>query len=448
MKRLLFLAATVVVFVAAPRADAPGVYAIRGARIVAVAGAPIESGTVVIRRGLIEAAGASVAVPPDAEVVDGKGLTVYPGLIDLGNTHAADQPVPERPKTLKTTAEEERWKRLQILRPQARAADLFKLDDPEMAAAASAGITSMLSLPPGDVISGQSALVNVAAFPDAPQIGDIVQPERGSLIVKTPVALHVSFPDGSRVGGSVYPESLLGVIAFVRQSFLDAQHYALEQAHYARVPSSGRPADDPALEAMQAALTRKLPVAFEANEGREILRALEMANDLKLDAIVTGARDAEEVVSDLKARNVRVIYSLNYPQRSRALAPDADEPVRVLRERANAPRVPGALSKAGVPFAFESAGLADPRDFVKNAAKTVKAGLPAADAIRALTLGAASIAGVQDRLGSIEKGKIANLVVTDGDLFEERTKVVKVFVDGRPVALATPSPTSSRRSGR
>jgi imidazolonepropionase-like amidohydrolase len=447
MKTFSFLLSALGLFIAILRADAPGVYAIRGARIVAVAAAPIESGTIVIRHGLIEAVGAAINVPPDADIIEGKGLTVYPGLIDMGNARVADQPPPKRPDTLRTTAEIERWTRMQILKPQSSAADVLNVDDPQMAAAAAAGITSMLSLPPGPVISGQSALVNVTAPPEDPQIGNIMQPRRGA-VIKTPVALHVAFPDGSRLGGGAYPESLLGVIAFVRQSFLDAQHHALEQAHYQRAKIGDRPADDPTLEAMQPALDRKLPVAFEANEGREILRALKLARELNLDAIVTGALGAADVASDLKAQNVRVIYSLNYPQRSRALAPGADEPVRVLRERANASHVPAELAKAGILFAFESANLADPKDFVKNAAKAVKAGLPADAAIRALTVDAATIAGVADRVGSIEKGKIANLLMTDGDLFEDRTKVTRVFVGGRPVAITDASLPSMRRPTR
>jgi imidazolonepropionase-like amidohydrolase len=191
-----------------------------------------------------------------------------------------------------------------------------------------------------------------------------------------------------------------------------------------------------------------MPVAFQANAAREILRVLKMARELKLDPIVTGARDAEDVAADLKSQNARVIFSLNYPQRSRALAPDADEPVRTLRARADAPKVPAALASAGVSFAFESAGLTEPKDFVKNAAKAVKAGLAPEAAIRALTVNAATIAGVGDRLGTIEKGKIANLVVTDGDLFEEKTKVTRVFVDGRPVPLdAAPAAPAGRGRG-
>src|SRR5439155_11899031 len=142
-----------------------------------------------------------------------------------------------------------------------------------------------LALPSGEVISGQSALVNVAAPPEEPQVGDIVATRRGLVVVKTPVALHVSFPNRPRAGGNAYPESLMGVIAFVRQAFLDAQHY-----HDVAARVALHVADNPALEAMQPALERKLPVAFEANEAREILRVLKMARELKLDPIVMGAR--------------------------------------------------------------------------------------------------------------------------------------------------------------
>jgi imidazolonepropionase-like amidohydrolase len=443
MKRLFPAALLAVALPFTLRADAPNVYAVRGARIVTAAGGPIESGTIVIRRGVIESVGANASIPSDAAIVEGRGMTVYPGLIDLGNTRAADQPVPQAPQNMRSTAELERWKRTQVLKPQARAADALKVDDPELTRLASAGITSALALPAGDVISGQSALVNVVAPPDDPQIGNIVEPRRGLIVVRPAVALHVSFPDRPRAAQNGYPESLMGVIAFVRQAFLDAQHYAeLRAAKIGAVP------DDPVLEAMQAAVERRMPVAFEANEARQILRVLKMAKELKLEPIVTGARRADEVAGDLKAQNVRVIYSLNYPERPRALAPDADEPLEALRTRAQAPKVPGELSKAGVTFAFSSAGLTDPKDFVKNAARAVRAGLSEDAAIRALTMSAAAIAGAADRLGSIETGKIANLVVADGNLFDEKTKIVRVFVEGRPVALDAAAPAADRGRGR
>ena len=129
-------------------------------------------------------------------------------------------------------------------------------------------------------------------------------------------------------GGDGYPGSLLGVISFVRQSLLDAQHQQLVNQRYERVKAgAGRPNYDPALDALQPALDGTLPVAFEVNAAREILRSLDMASEFKLDPIIYGAREADQVAADLKTRNARVIYNVNYPTRSRALAPDADESV-------------------------------------------------------------------------------------------------------------------------
>src|SRR5262249_39852023 len=156
------------------------------------------------------------------------------------------------------------------------------------------------------------------------QIGSVVESRRALVVVKTPIALHVTFPDKPRAGGNAYPQSLMGVIAFVRQAFLDA--------------GSDAARTDPSLEAMGPAIERRLPVALEANSRREILRALRMAKELRLDPIVTGGLQAGALTADLKAQNVRVVYSLNYPQRPKPLAPDADEPLDTLRARAEAPK--------------------------------------------------------------------------------------------------------------
>jgi imidazolonepropionase-like amidohydrolase len=209
-----------------------------------------------------------------------------------------------------------------------------------------------------------------------------------------------------------------------------------------------RPTYDPSLDAIQPALARRLPVAFDANLSREILRALKMAKEFNLDAVISGAREADQVIADLKARNARVIYSLDFPTRSRALPPDADEPVRELRARVQASKTPAELERGGILFAFASEGLEQPRDFVRNAARAVRDGLAADAAVRALTINAARIAGTAERLGSLEKGKIANVIVTDGDLFEDRTRVVHVFVDGRKVETEPAAPSGGRGRGR
>lgn len=454
MNRLKFLvlsvAAGALAFAVAPSADSPHIYAIRGAKIVTAAGAPIAAATVVIRGGMIEAVGTSVNVPTDATLIDGTGMTVYPGLIDMGTAAGLDAAPPAAPATFPTTEAAERWKRGVILRPELEAARVLRPDAPELSRFAATGVTTVLATPTSGLFKGQSALVNVSAPLDEPQIGSVADPRKGLQVVRTPVALHVSLAlTGGRGGGGGYPVSLLGSIAFVRQSFLDAQHQQLEQQRYERLKTGvTRPIFDPSLDAIQPALARKVPVAFEAELAREILRSLNMAKEFKLDPVITGAREADQVIPDLKAQNARVIYNLNFEARSRALPPDADEPVRELRARAQAPKTPAALDKNGVLFAFSSEGIQQPRDFVRNAARAVKEGLSSDAAVRALTINAAKIAGAGDRLGSIEKGKIANVIVTDGDLFEDRTRVVHVFIDGRKVDPEVPAPAGGRGRGR
>jgi imidazolonepropionase-like amidohydrolase len=435
-------------YTVAPRAEAPHIYAIRDARLVAASGAVLAKGTIVLRNGLIDAVGVDVKVPPDATVIDGAGMTVYPGLIDMGNAAALDAAPTAPPATFRTTEEAERYKRSVILRPELEAAKVLRPDAPELLRLAGAGITSVLAAPTAGLFKGQSALVNTASPADEPQIGAVADPRRGLQIVRTPVALHVTLGGGGGRGGG-YPVSLLGTIAFVRQSFLDAQHQQLDKQRYERAKTGvTRPIYDPSLDAIQPALARALPVAFEAGLAREILRALNMAKEFNLDPVITGAREADQVIADLKARNARVIYDLDYPVRPRTLAPDAEESIRELRARAQAVKTPAALATGGVTFAFSSGTIQQPRDFVRNAARAVKEGLSADAAVRALTIDAARIAGAADRLGSLEKGKIANVLVTDGDLFEERTRVVHVFVDGRKVEAEPAAPAGGRGRGR
>jgi imidazolonepropionase-like amidohydrolase len=440
-------AAVAAAIVAGPAAEAPHIYAVTGARIVTAAGEPIAKGTIVIRNGVIDAVGADVRPPASATVIDGAGLTVYPGLIDMGNSTAVESPAAGPRPTFRSIEEAERHKRTRIFRPDFAAADHLRADSSGLSRLASAGITSVLATPAGSVVKGRSALVNVTGPDDEPQIGDVGDYRRGLQVVRTPVALHVEFP--SAIPGDGYPVSLMGGIAFLRQSFLDAQHRRLVAERYERVKTAdGRPSYDPALEALLPALAGRLPVAFAADESREILRALDMAAEFGLTPIITGAREADRVAADLATRQASVIYSLDFPTRSRSLAPGAEEPLRVLRTRANAPRVPAALAKAGVPFAFASAGLREPGDFVRNAARAVREGLGREAAIRALTIDAARMAGAGERLGTLQTGRIANVIVTDGDLFDDKTRIRHVFVDGRSVPLEERQPDERGEGGR
>ncbi len=323
---------------------------------------------------------------------------------------------------------------------------------------AQAGITSVLAVPSQGIFKGQSALVNTMYPPEDPQISTIADYRRGLAVVKAPVAQHVNI--GGRGGGTGYPNSLLGTIAFTRQGFLDAQWQRDATAIYEKTGARGpRPLVEPSLDALKPALAKQMPVAFDANEGREIDRSLLMARDFGLDPIIVGGSGAASRIADLQKAKARVIYGVNF----RGGGPGAaggggggggrggggGDSLRAMQAAADAPKVPAMLAQAGVPFAFTSGGTLLPSDFVRNAARTVKEGNLTADAaLKALTLEAARIAGAADRVGSIEQGKIANILVTDGDLFETATRVRHVFIDGRPIEITATAGGGAGRGGR
>ncbi len=449
-------------------------YAIRGAKIVTVSGATIENGTIVMRDGVIQAVGATVTIPADAIITDGAGLTVYPGLIDMASSAPLEAAAPSAPDaeagrggggrgggvgaTFATMEEAERAKRAAILRPDFQAAQNLVESSEGLGQMAQAGITSVLAVPSQGIFKGQSALVNTAYPPDDPQISTLADYRRGLAVVKSPVAQHVNI--GGRGGGTGYPNSLLGTIAFTRQGFLDAQWQRDATAIYEKTGARGpRPLVEPSLDALKAALAGEMPVAFDANEGREIDRSLIMANDFKLKPIIVGGAGAGTRIADLQKARASVIYGVNF--RGAGAGPAAGgggggrgggggDSMRAIQAAADAPKVPAMLAKAGVPFAFTSGGTLAPADFVRNAGRTVKeGGLTPEAALKALTIEAARIAGAADRVGSIEQGKIANIVVTDGDLFETNTRVRHVFIDGRPIEItAAPAAGAAGRGGR
>ena len=406
-------------------------YAITNARLVTVSGPVIERGTVVIRNGLIVAAGVNVSAPPDARVIDGTGLTVYPGLIDsytnLGLPEPSPTPSPGGglaallPLPSSSPRGGPNSTQPPGLQPELMAEDAIQTSGNEIEAWRSIGITTALTSPRTGVWMGQSALINLSG--ETPQ----------QMIVRSPVAMHVGF---TPLRG-IYPGSLLGVFSTLRQMMLDAQRYRDSMAIYERNPrGTRRPDTDRSLAALIPVVDGRMPVVMLVNTEREITRALDLASEFKLRLIVAGGREADRVAERLAKQNVPVLLSLNLPKRTTPAMAEVDpEPMRVLRERVEAQQTAGKLLKAGVRFSFQSGSLTDTADLMANARRVIENGLPAADAVRAFTIWPAQILGVESQLGSIEPGKIANLTVTRGDLFARDTRIAHVFIDGRPVDL-------------
>jgi hypothetical protein len=428
-------------------ADEPPYFAIRNARIVPVSGPPIANGTVVVVKGVIQAVGANVTIPPGARVIDGTGLTVYPGLIDAGTdvglgaaaapaagaggrgggggggrgAVAANVPISRGPEDRPATT------------PWENAADALRSDDARVATWRGAGFTTGLVIPRNGFFPGQAAIVD---------FGDGDRPE--DLVVKTPAALPINLT-GGRGEYQGFPSALMGQLSYVRQVFIDAQWYAdAEKAYEAHPQGVARPAYDHTDVAISHVLANKELVLWPGNTDVDIIRALRLAPTLGARWALTGAQQGYIVADAIAAAKVPVFINVNWPAAGQGGGGggrggggggfgggDTGDTLRTLQFRDRAPSTPVVLNKAGVKFAFASDGIANPKDILRNVAKSVAAGLPADVALRALTLGAAEILGVSDRLGSIEAGKIANLVITDGDILADQTNVKWIIVDGK-----------------
>jgi imidazolonepropionase-like amidohydrolase len=426
------------------RLDAPDAFAIKDAQIVTGAGKTIAKGTVVFRKGLITDVGESVKIPADARVIDGAGMTVYPGLID-GYTNLG-LPAPAQAQAPAAGAGGGRQAAIAAAAAGGQPSPEARLGDPSLAAAdqvkpgssfedpRSVGVTAALSSPRQGIFAGQSALINLAGE------------DASKLVLRSPVALTVQFSVGGGFGGG-YPSSLMGTVAYIRQSFYDAMHYRDEVERYNRVKRGvNRPEHDKRLAALQPALKGELPVLFVANSDGDIRRALIIADEFKLKPIIAGAMYGYRVADMLKARSIPVILSVDFPKRAADQTDDEDETLRELRQRAETPKGAAKLAQAGVKFAFSSGSLR-PQDFIANVQKAVENGLPKDEALRALTINAAEMFGAADQIGTIEVGKIANLVIASGDLLAKDTRVRHVFIDGAQIELKKPEAPPARGGG-
>ena len=399
----------------------PQYFAIRGAKVIPVSGPPIEGATVVISRGIITAVAKDAAIPPEAWVIDGKGLTVYPGLVDaftdVGIPVAAPSGAeggPRRPQEQSRGPQDR-----PASTPWRSGADEANLSDKRIETWRNGAFTTVICAPRGGFFPGQAAVLNLAG-------------ERaGDLVVKSPVAIPLSFQTSGGFGGG-FPDSLLGVLAYIHQVWLDTDWSMKAQAVYEKNPRGvARPRYDRTETALAEAVEDHALVLVPANNAVQLRRAMELIERWQVKGAIYGGQMGYEVAPEIAAKKLPVLVDLKWPEAEKDADPEAKPSLRTLRFRDRAPSTPAALAKAGVKFAFYSGGIAAPKDILKAAKKSIDAGLAPDAALRAFTLSPAEIFGVADRLGSVENGKIANLVVTDGDLFDEKTKIKMVFVDGR-----------------
>jgi imidazolonepropionase-like amidohydrolase len=387
--------------------------AIQHATIYPVSSAPIADGTIVFSKGVITAVGTSAAVPADAIVIDGKGLSVYPGLIDSGTTVGLTE-VSSVAGTVDTVE-------LGDLNPNARAAVAVNPHSNVIPVTRVNGITSVIAAPQGGIVSGQDALIQLAGWtPD-------------EMVIKAPVAMHIHFPrlrapfddqpqdeEAEKETQKAYTQQ----VDKLRDLFRDAQAYARAATARAKDSRIQRFDRDVMLESMIGVVEGREPVVIHADLERDIRAALKFADEFKLKTILSGAQDVARVIPDLKSRNIPVILGpiLALPQRE-------DDPYDLLFSNAK------VLYDNGIPFAIQSGDSHNARNLPYHAAACAAFGLPPDIALKAITIFPAQIFGVADRVGSLEAGKRADIIITDGDPLEIRTNVKRVFIAGEDIPM-------------
>jgi imidazolonepropionase-like amidohydrolase len=393
-----------------------GTFAIMNARIVTVSGAVIENGTVLIQDGKIAAVGANLSVPGNAEKIDGKGLSVYPGMIDAGtNLGLAEIPLGANATMDLVEAGDmnANAKAISGINPHSSHINVTRVN----------GITTVLSFPAGGVISGQAAVINLWGSTQA------------EMAVVPTFGLFVNFPRIATFAGFGQPQLEFSEavkrrdqrLDELKKIFKDAESYGRVRDAYGKDKSLPAPQTDLKLEAMVPYVRGEKPVIFNAERERDIRGVIKFVEETKVKGIILGGQEAWKAADGLKKNNIAVIYTniYNLPVRD-------DDSYDYLFE------APAKLRQAGVNFAISTGNDgAEVRDLPYHAGIAGAYGLSKDDALKAVTLYPAQILGISDRLGSIETGKIANIVVTDGDLLEPRTNVKYLFINGRLIPLTS-----------
>ncbi|MDX2037725.1 MAG: amidohydrolase family protein [Isosphaeraceae bacterium] len=448
----------------------PAAYAIRGAKLVIGTGATIENGSVVVRKGMIEAVGpdSAVTIPVDARIIEGKGLVVYPGFIDaytsLGQSIGGSRsktgdgrsPVFSDYAYVSMPSDDRRG-----MTPEYDSGETLELTESLAESRRALGFTAMVSAPTGPIAAGTSVVAATSGLP------------RRETILRSPHALQIelgiprdpqpanalpgtAFRRSHSSGLSPYPVSLMGAISHLRQAMIDAEHHAalLERYTGKRGP---RPPVDPALETLHSARSGKLPVWWMADSRDEIHRALDLSEEFGTTAVIVGGREASKVADRLKSKGVPVVLRLDFPEEPKAVdgetyqkrsEAEKDESLRALQDRTpkwtERAGTAAALHRAGVAFAFSSDRVGG-SGFHEQVRKLISKGLPVDAAIRALSRDAAEIIGLGTSLGTIEVGKEGRLVVMTGPYEVESSKPRWIMADGTAFDLEEEARAASKK---
>ncbi len=397
-----------------------GTFAITNARIVTVSGAVIEKGTVVISNGKISAVGANVSVPAGAERIDGTNLSVFPGLIDAGTNLGLSeigQGVPGSVDVAETGDMNSNTKAITGINPHSTNINVTRVN----------GITTVLSMPVGGIVSGQAAIINLNGSTQAemalvPTFGLVIQFPRittGGGFNPFGTQQQVDFNEASKRRDQRVED--------LKKLFRDAQTYAKAKDAEAQDKNLPTSPTDLKMAALVPYVRGERPVIFTAERERDIRGIAKFVGDMKIKAMIVGGQEAWKAADDLKKNDIAVVYTNIY-----ALPVRDDDAYDYLFE------APSKMARSGIKFCI-STGDSGPeiRDLPYHAGLAGAYGLSKDDALKSVTLYPAQILGIADRVGSIEQGKIANIVVADGDILEPRTNVKYLFINGRLLPLTS-----------
>ena len=388
----------------------PRAWALTNATIYAAPGKTIEDGTVVMRDGIITAVGAKVKIPKQATIIDMDGKHIYAGFIESWLDV----------KTVKKdTSLQANWN--SNMRAYLKGADLFHPKEKSLKELHGLGFTTAHVTPKGGIFQGSSGLVQLGQIPK---------------VLSNNVAQVVEYAAGGW-GAKEYPTSLLGAIAFIRQGFLDADWYSKSQGILAKYPDGNEPIQaDRSLEELSIAKRNKQPFVFRTGNELYIDRSSNIADEFELDLWIMGNGYEYRRIEEMPASFM--IVPLNFPAK-----PEVADPQNALQYSTEqlkhwdmAPDNAAKLADAGFQFALTSAELKDRKDFRKNLSRAVNRGLNESAALAALTTNPAKEFGQAKRLGKVAPGFIANLVVTDGNYFDKKSKVQSVWIDGNEYEVA------------
>ncbi len=396
------------------RSNTPAVHALKNLTIVVSPGKKIEKGTIVVRDGVIQLAGANVQIPADAREWDCTGMTAYAGMIDLYTEYGLPKPKAGQPDTARGA---NYWNA--NVKSDFSAAENFLPDKQGAEKLRAQGFTTVASVPAvSGIFKGSSVLVNT---------GDGAANDE---IIKRDLFQQASLQQSGFGGG--YPNSLMGRIALIRQTMIDAKWYTDAQNIYAKNPNQPKPEENATLEALENVIGGKQKIVIETDDELTSLRAGAIAKEFSLPLVLRGNGYEYRRIDAVKALNAPVILPVNFPEAPTVQTPEDafNAEYEELRHWDFASENPSRMKKAGIIFTLTTYQLKDISKFRSMVKTAIDCGLSADDALASVTTVPASLVGLEKQLGTIEAGKIANLVLTDGDLFAETTKIRETWVGG------------------